>query len=64
MYHNGLQVFLDVRIESKPVGRIVVDLFPDVPVGSARFADLALGKEGVAYRLSKFDGVFDVSCCT
>jgi hypothetical protein len=38
-----------------------VQLFPDVPIGAQRFADLAMGKQGVAYRLSKFDGIFDVS---
>ncbi|GMH37496.1 hypothetical protein BSKO_05369 [Bryopsis sp. KO-2023] len=50
-------VFLDVSVDRKPAGRIVIELFDDVPVGSQRFADLAVGKEGVAYRLSKFDSL-------
>lgn len=28
-------------------------------VGAARFADLSAGKEGVGYRLSRIDGIFD-----
>eukprot|EP00967_Tisochrysis_lutea_P060072 scaffold76713_cov17-Tisochrysis_lutea.AAC.1 len=41
-----LQVFLDVNLEGKPLGRIVIELFTDVNVGSSRFRDLAVGKEG------------------
>jgi len=54
------QVYLDVKVEGDKIGRIVIDLFDDVRVGSQRFADLAEGKEGVGYRLSKFDGIFPV----
>lgn len=43
------------------MGRIVIRLLDDVKVGSQRFADLAEGKEGVGYRLSKFDGIYSVS---
>lgn len=43
------------------MGRIVVALLDDVKVGAQRFADLAEEKEGVGYRLSKFDGIFSVS---
>lgn len=55
------QVYLDVNVEGKPLGRIVIALAGDAKVGSQRFADLAEGKEGVGYRLSKFDGIFPVS---
>ena len=37
-----------------------IQLFGDVPVGSARFADLARGVEGVGYRRSKIDFVSPV----
>ncbi len=55
------QVFFDVKVEGKPAGRITVELFDDVPVGSQRFADLAVGSQGVNYRLNRFDYVVDVS---
>lgn len=35
-----------------------VELFDDVKTGSARFRDLAVGKMGVGYRLSRFNGIF------
>jgi peptidyl-prolyl cis-trans isomerase B (cyclophilin B) len=54
-------VFLDVKVEGEKLGRIVIELVDDAAVGGQRFADLALGKEGVGYRLSKFDGIFSVS---
>lgn len=55
------QVYLDVKVEGQAVGRIVIRLLEDAKVGSQRFADLAEGKEGVGYRLSKFDGIYSVS---
>lgn len=55
-----LQVFFDVKIDGEPAGRIVIALFPDAPAGSSRFRDLAVGREGIDYRLSKFNGVFPV----
>ncbi|KAJ9513678.1 hypothetical protein QJQ45_015435 [Haematococcus lacustris] len=60
LLHGLLQVYLDVKLEGKALGRIVVQLFPDVTVGSARFRDLSIGKEGVGYRLARFDGIFPV----
>lgn len=54
-------MFLDVSVDRKPFGRIVVQLFDDVPTGSQRFADLAVGKQGVGYRLSKFDALREVN---
>lgn len=52
-------VYLSVTAGSKSLGTIVVELFDDVPIAAARFADLVEEKEGVGYRLSKFDGIFD-----
>mmetsp|Transcript_26657 Transcript_26657/g.58131 ORF Transcript_26657/g.58131 Transcript_26657/m.58131 type:complete len:407 (-) Transcript_26657:1429-2649(-) len=52
-------VYLDVKIEKAVVGRITVELFDDVKVGSDRFADLAEGREGVGYRLKRIDGIFE-----
>lgn len=45
----------DGVLQSK--GRITVALYDDVPVGSARFADLARGIQGVGFRRTKFDSV-------
>lgn len=56
---SARQVYLDVKLEGTLLGRIVVELDSSLaPVGAARFADLAQEKEGVGYRLSKFDGIF------
>lgn len=53
------RVFLDVRIDGEPAGRIEIELLPDAaPVGARRFADLAEEKGGVGYRLAKWDGIF------
>lgn len=58
-------MYLDVKVEGQAIGRIVIGLLDDVKVGAQRFADLAEGKEGVGYRLSKFDGIYSVSfSCT
>lgn len=48
-------------MEGQSLGRIVIELTDNAPVAAQRFADLAEGKQGVGYRLSKFDGIFDVS---
>lgn len=53
------RVYLDVRIDGQPAGRIEIELLPEfAPVGAQRFADLAEEKGGVGYRLAKWDGVF------
>jgi peptidyl-prolyl cis-trans isomerase B (cyclophilin B) len=55
-------VYLDVKLDGQLLGRITVELLPAAaPVGAARFRDLAVGRQGVGYRLSRFDGVFPVS---
>ncbi|GLI69154.1 hypothetical protein VaNZ11_013722 [Volvox africanus] len=51
------QVFMDLTINGEPAGRITIELFADVPVGASRFAELAAGRQGVDYRLTKFNGV-------
>ncbi len=57
------RVFLDVKLEGTNLGRITIELLPSAaPLGAARFKDLAQGKEGVGYRLSRFNGVFPVRC--
>jgi peptidyl-prolyl cis-trans isomerase B (cyclophilin B) len=55
----GEKVFFDLKLEGQPAGRLVIELFSDVTVGASRFRDLAVGKEGVGYRLSRVDGIFD-----
>ncbi|KAG2483444.1 hypothetical protein HYH03_017698 [Edaphochlamys debaryana] len=51
------KAFFDVNINGEFAGRIVVELFGDVPAGASRFSALAEGAGGVDYRLSKFNGV-------
>ncbi|KAK9835083.1 hypothetical protein WJX84_011413, partial [Apatococcus fuscideae] len=51
------KVYLEFNVNSAPKGRVEVELFDDAPVGSERFHQLAVGTDGVGYRLSKVDGV-------
>eukprot|EP00884_Botryococcus_braunii_P002242 jgi/Botrbrau1/12018/Bobra.247_2s0022.2 len=51
------QVFFDVRVDNEQKGRITIQLYPDVPIGAERFLELAEGRDGVSYRLSKIDGI-------
>ncbi|PNW85174.1 hypothetical protein CHLRE_03g174750v5 [Chlamydomonas reinhardtii] len=53
----GSKVFFDLTINGEPAGRITVELLADAPAGASRFASLAAGRQGVDYRLSKFNGV-------
>lgn len=49
------RVFLDVAIEGRPIGQIVIGLYGDaVPVGAQRFAELAVGQRGIGYRRKEF----------
>ena len=56
-----MQVFLDLSVDGQPKGRLVIQLAGDAPVGTRRFAQLSEGLNGVGYRLSKFDGIAQVS---
>lgn len=59
--HSGLlQVYFDVRVDNEPKGRITIQLYSDVPIGAQRFLELAEGRDGVSYRLSKIDGIAEV----
>ena len=49
--------FFELAIDGAPAGRFTVELFDDVPLGAARFADLARDRRGVGYRGSRIDGV-------
>ena len=53
----AVRAFLDVAVDGEPVGRVTVKLYDDVPLGAARFADLARDVDGVGYRNSRVDGV-------
>ncbi|KAL2935513.1 Peptidyl-prolyl cis-trans isomerase CYP26-2 chloroplastic [Bienertia sinuspersici] len=49
------QVFLDISIDGKPTGRIVIGLYEEnAPVGAARFSDLVSGKAGITFRRKEF----------
>ena len=54
------QVYFDMNVDGQSQGRIVVQLFDDVPIGSRRFMDLAEGHEGISYQLSKVDAIAPV----
>lgn len=58
---GAVQVFLDLSVDGQPKGRLVIQLAGDAPVGTRRFAQLSEGLNGVGYRLSKFDGIAQVS---
>lgn len=51
-------MYLDLTIDGDAAGRIVIELFPDAPVGALRFAELCEEKGGVGYWRSKFNGIF------
>ncbi|XP_021731451.1 peptidyl-prolyl cis-trans isomerase CYP26-2, chloroplastic-like [Chenopodium quinoa] len=49
------QVFLDVSIDGKPTGRIIIKLYEqNAPVGAATFRDIVSGKAGISYRRKEF----------
>lgn len=49
------QAFFEVKVDGRPAGCFVVELFPDGGVAGARFADLARGREGVGFRRTRFE---------
>ncbi|CAI5481148.1 unnamed protein product [Closterium sp. Yama58-4] len=49
------KVFLDIAVDGAPVGRLVIGVYGEaVPIGAARFAQLAKGVAGVSYRRKDF----------
>ncbi|KAK9684431.1 hypothetical protein RND81_10G209500 [Saponaria officinalis] len=49
------RAFLDISIDGKPAGRIVIKLNEDnAPVGAARFSDLVSGRAGISFRRKDF----------
>ena len=55
-----VQVYLDIAADRKPLGRVIIELYDDVPIGAQRFADLAIGREGVRYQATRFIRLTDV----
>lgn len=53
----GSRAFFELAVDGAPAGRFTVELFDDVPLGAARFRDLALDRNGVGYRGTRIDGV-------
>lgn len=51
------QIFLTLKVDNEEKGTVKVALYRDVPTGAQRFAELAEGKNGVGYRLSRIDTV-------
>lgn len=49
------RVFLDVSIDGKPIGRIIIGLCgEEAPFGTSRFSDLVSGAAGISYRRKEF----------
>ncbi|KAK3014432.1 hypothetical protein RJ639_008060 [Escallonia herrerae] len=49
------RAFLDVSIDGKPIGRIIIGLNADIaPAGTARFSKFVSGAAGVSYRRKEF----------
>ncbi|MBH1935840.1 peptidylprolyl isomerase [Streptomyces sp. AV19] len=58
MAETGANVFFDVTVNDKPIGRIVFKLFDDVVPKTARnFRELATGEHGFGYAGSPFHRV-------
>lgn len=55
-----MRCFLDIAVDGEDYGRIVVAMFDPSTLAAQRFSDLCKGIEGVGYRRSKFDGIFEV----
>ena len=49
-------------MDGQPLGRVVIEVFPDAGLGGQRFLDLAQGKDGVGYRRTRFD-LLQARCC-
>ncbi|XP_050236869.1 peptidyl-prolyl cis-trans isomerase CYP26-2, chloroplastic [Mercurialis annua] len=49
------KAFLDISVDGKPVGRIVIGLYGEsTPAGAARFSSLVSGTAGITYRRKEF----------
>ncbi|PWA64271.1 Cyclophilin-like peptidyl-prolyl cis-trans isomerase domain-containing protein [Artemisia annua] len=49
------RAFLDISIDGKPIGRVVIGLYGNnVPAGTAKFSDFVSGAAGVSYRRKEF----------
>ncbi|XP_024969242.1 peptidyl-prolyl cis-trans isomerase CYP26-2, chloroplastic [Cynara cardunculus var. scolymus] len=49
------RAFLDISIEGKPIGRVVIGLYGNnVPAGTTKFSDFVSGAAGVSYRKKEF----------
>lgn len=49
------RAFLDVAVDGKPIGRIVIGLYGErAPFGTSTFSDLVSGAAGISYRRKEF----------
>lgn len=57
---SSRRAFFDITVDRKPLGRIVIEVPTSAPaIGGQRFLDLAKGKEGVAFRKTRFELIED-----
>ncbi|KAL4447457.1 hypothetical protein ABPG75_004676 [Micractinium tetrahymenae] len=57
---SSRQAYFDITVDRKPLGRIVIEVPTSAPaIGGQRFLDLAQGKEGMAFRKTRFELIED-----
>lgn len=60
-----MQAYLDITVDGKPFGRVVIEMYGDVQTGAQRFLDIASGKEkGVDFKRSKFELISEQASAT
>lgn len=60
---GAVRCFIDIAVDGEEYGKLVVKMSDPYMLAAQRFGDLCKGIEGVGYRRSKFDGIFEVRAC-
>lgn len=51
---------MDMSVEGEVLGRVVIGLLDPGSLAARRFSDLCRGIQGVSYKRSRFDAIFEV----